>query len=277
MGKDNYLITFSLVTYKTTKQDFDTITNCVLKSDMNLKLYISDNSPDDTIRLWCNNSRIEYIFNNANIGYGSGHNVAIRKALTEGTDYHFVINPDISFKEGTNEKIVTFMENHKDVGLLMPKVLNPDGTLQYLCKYLPNPLNMIIRGFASKSKLAQKMNDKFEMRSTNYDRVLYVPYISGCYMVFRREVLEKIMFDENIFMHMEDAEISRQVLDAGYKNVMYPEAEVVHRWERATHKSADMKKATIKSVKYYFNKYGWLFDSGRRKYNEEAKKFNLSK
>jgi GT2 family glycosyltransferase len=118
------------------------------------------------------------------------------------------------------------------------------------------------------------MNDKFEMHSSNYDKVLYVPYISGCYMVFRSEVLEKVMFDENIFMHMEDAEISRQVLDNGYKNVMYPEVVVVHRWERGTHKSADIKKATIKSVKYYFNKYGWFFDSGRRKYNKEARFFN---
>ena len=143
------MITFSLVTYKTSKEDFDTITECVLKSDMELKLYISDNSPDDNIRLWCNNnSRVEYIYNNANIGYGSGHNVAIRKALVEGTDYHFVINPDIYFKEGTNEKIVSFMQQHRNVGLLMPKVLNPDGSLQYVCKYLPSPFNMLVRGFA---------------------------------------------------------------------------------------------------------------------------------
>ena len=268
------MITFSLVTYKTSKEDFETVTQCVLNSELDLKLYISDNSPNDSIRSWCTNSRVEYIFNNANLGYGAGHNVAIRKALNENTDYHFVVNPDVSFEAGTNERIIDFMNQHKEIGLLMPRVLNVDGSLQYLCKYLPTPFNLFIRGFASQSKLAKKMNDNFEMHDTDYDRLLYVPYISGCYMVFRRDVLGKVLFDENIFMHMEDCEISRQVLDAGYKNVMWPGAVITHRWERATHKSIEMKNSTIKSARYYFNKYGWLFDAGRRKYNREAKIYN---
>ena len=63
-------------------------------------------------------------FNNANIGFGAAHNIIMREEIRLGR-YHLVLNPDISFEAGTIERLVQFMDQNKDVGICMPKVLYP--------------------------------------------------------------------------------------------------------------------------------------------------------
>ena len=66
--------------------------------------------------------------------------------------YHIVVNPDIYFEEGTIESLTEYMDNNPDVGQIMPKVFYPNGELQYLCKLLPTPSDLIFRRFLPKTK-----------------------------------------------------------------------------------------------------------------------------
>lgn len=86
-----------------------------------------------------------------NRGYGAGHNIAIQEAIDLGATYHVVVNPDIYFESGVLEKLVSFMNLHKDVGQIMPKVYYPNGDLQYLCKLIPTPLDLIFKRFIPSS------------------------------------------------------------------------------------------------------------------------------
>lgn len=92
-------------------------------------------------------NKIIYIFNNANLGFGKGHNIALRKSIEENISYHLVLNPDVYFEEGVLEELYNFMEENQDVGLVMPKVLYSDGRLQHLCKLLPTPFDLFGRRF----------------------------------------------------------------------------------------------------------------------------------
>lgn len=83
------------------------------------------------------NIAFEYIFNNKNIGYGAAHNIALRKSIEQSTDYHLVVNPDITFESEILDKIATFMNKNTEIGHLMPKVFYPNVQIQYLCKLLP--------------------------------------------------------------------------------------------------------------------------------------------
>lgn len=85
--------------------------------------------------------RITYIYSD-NLGFGSGHNVAINRAMDLGCDYHIIINPDIYWDENVIEKLTQFMNENRDCGLVMPKILYPNGEVQYLCKLLPTPLDL---------------------------------------------------------------------------------------------------------------------------------------
>lgn len=269
------LITASIVLYKTKLEELITVINS-FNPTAEKKLYLIDNSPEKTVLpdKIINNENVTYCFLNKNVGYGAGHNVAIRKAIECKSVYHFILNPDIIFESNIIEEIVRYMDVNPNIGLLMPKVFNTDDSIQYVCKLLPNPFNMFLRGFLSKTKIVTKMNKRFELRETNYDRLLLVPYVSGCFMAFRISALEDVgLFDENIFMNMEDTDISRRVASK-YDTVMYPEVSIIHKWNRESHKSKRMFIETIKSAIYYFNKYGWFFDIERSLINKKAEKYN---
>lgn len=265
-------ITGSLVTYHNNFEDLQNAFNSFLNTDLNIKLFISDNSSKCDIKKLCIDSRIEYIFNDSNRGFGFAHNIGIKRAEEMGSSYHFIINPDVYFDKGTLESVIEFMEENKDVGLVMPKILYPNGEVQYVCKLLPTPFNFFARSLLPNWKWVKRINDKFEMRFTGYNTIMEVPYISGCFMCFRTEVLKEIgYFDENIFLHLEDTDISRRT-HKKYKTVMFPQAVVYHRWEKATYKSKKIRNVTIKSAIYYFNKYGWFFDKERRTINSKLMK-----
>ena len=175
-------IIISIVTYQNTDDIVKRGINSTLNTNLITRIYIIDNSPTDKIRGLCDNPKINYIFNNANIGYSRGHNIAIRKAMEQKSRYHLVLNPDIYFAKGTIEKLYDFMENNPDIGLAMPKILYPDGSIQYLCKLIPTPMDLIRRRFFPASKYLDKRNFLYELRFTGYDKIMDVPYLSGCFM-----------------------------------------------------------------------------------------------
>ncbi len=259
-------ITASIVTYKNNFFMLFRAINSFLNTDLTVKLYILDNSPTDKIKRICNDNRIEYIFNNANIGFGAGHNIAIKKSLGL-SKYHLILNPDIYFSKGNLEKLFEFMESNKKVGLVMPKILYPDGSLQYLCKKLPTPFDLIARRFLPSflKPLFQKRLDSYEFKDRNYNEIMEVPYLSGCFMFIRTGTFKEIgMFDERIFMYNEDIDLCRRI-GQKYKTIYYPEAIVYHEYAKGSYKSKKLLKIHIDSTIKYFNKWGWFFDKGRKK------------
>jgi len=271
----DYDIIVSVVTYQ---NDDDILRRCissVLNANLGTKLYIVDNSPTDKIRLFCNSPKINYIFNNANTGYGRGHNIAIRKAMEQKSRYHLVLNPDVYFEKGTIEKLYDFMENNPDIGLAMPKILYPDGSIQYLCKLIPTPMDLIRRRFLPASKYLDKRNFLYELRFTGYDKIMDVPYLSGCFMFIRTEALSRAgLFDERFFLYLEDVDLSRRI-HKHYRTVYYPEISVFHQYEKGSYKNAKLLVYHLLSAIRYFNKWGYFFDKDRQEINKKIlKKLN---
>ena len=141
------MITAAVVTFHTSRKDLIRLIDCVLHSSID-KFFIIDNSTNDALREFESTSeRITYIYSD-NLGFGSGHNVAINRAMDLGCDYHIIINPDIYWDENVIEKLTQFMNENRDCGLVMPKILYPNGEVQYLCKLLPTPLDLFGRRFS---------------------------------------------------------------------------------------------------------------------------------
>ena len=220
------MLTASLVLYHGSWSEINVLLDCVLGSAID-KLYIVDNSSNDLFRIVEKRSnRIRYI-HSANIGYGGAHNIAIREAMAENADYHVVLNPDICFAPDVIPTLVKYMDEHPDVGQIMPKVFYPDGRLQYLCKMVPTPLDLIFKRFLPE-KLMRKRMEKFQLRFTGYNDVMNVPYLSGCFMLFRVSALRDIgLFDERFFMYPEDIDITRR-MHRMYKTIFYPNVSIVH-------------------------------------------------
>ncbi len=128
-----------------------------------------------------------------------------------------------------------------------------------------------MRRFIRDEKIVQKINHNYELRDFGYDRILNVPSLSGCFMFLRVECLKELgLFDENIFMYMEDIDLNRR-LHSKYKTIFYPFTSITHVHAKESYKRKWLLFQHIKSTIYYFNKYGWFFDKFRNDKNKEVK------
>ncbi|EEC54176.1 glycosyltransferase family 2 protein [Bacteroides eggerthii] len=264
------LLTATIVTYKNNPNQLLKTINSFLTTRLDVHLYIVDNSPEDDLGEIFSDDRITYIYMDSNNGFGSGHNVILRCPEKMGK-YHLILNPDIYFEVGVLERLCDYMDANIDVGNVMPRVVYPNGELQYLCKLLPSPLEWVGRIFIPVKKIKERINYSFEMRFANYNEEMNVPYLSGCFMFLRKSVIEDIgVFDEGIFMYGEDTDLNRRIYKK-YRTMYYPMVTITHAFERGSHKSLRLFWIHVKAAIYYLNKWGWFFDKERREINRKTK------
>ena len=264
------MITASLVLYNTKEEDLTKVLKCSQQSIIE-RVFVIDNSPTDKLRDIAKrlSDKVEYVYGQGNIGYGGAHNVGLQKAKDCNATYHIVLNPDIYFEPNTISSIEFFMAGHNDVGLVLPKVIYPNGDLQYLCKLLPSPLDIFGRRLLPERMIKQR-NDRFEMRQMGYDKVWNCPILSGCFMFLRMSDVEKTGgFDERFFMYFEDFDMMRR-LHKVCKTVYYPKVTIVHNHAAEHHTNKALLKASIQSAIKYFNKWGWVIDLERYRVNKMA-------
>lgn len=271
----NLKLTASIVLYNTPRSQIDMVLKSVFESGCVEILYIIDNSPSDRWRILENrnegdskNTKIRYI-HNENLGYGARHNLAMQEAIESGSVYHIVLNPDISFGEEVLSALTNFMEENKEASYVLPKVVYPDGEIQYLCKLLPTPGDLIFRRFLPKS-WGKKRNDRYCLKMSGYDKVINPPCLSGCFMFLRLSVLAEnsIFFDKGYFMYCEDFDLMRR-LHRVSKTLYFPGVQIIHDHQKESYKNRKMLIAHIKSAVRYFGKFGWWFDRERREMNKK--------
>jgi GT2 family glycosyltransferase len=264
-------ITASVVTYNNSPQEIGEVLRSLLGSKSVRQVVVSDNSPSESIRSCVESYGAEYIRMGRNVGFGAAHNYAI-KMHCKPAKYHLVINPDIRFKPEVLDSLYQFMEQYPDIGLVMPRILYPDGTEQHLCKRLPSPFDLFVRRFLGEwgGTLFRAQREKYELRHLDMDRVREVPCLSGCFMFFRSSVLQEIgTFDERYFMYMEDFDLCRRV-GAKYRTVFYPEVSVTHAYAKGSYSNLRLLRYHVQSGIRYFAKWGWIFDSHRRELNKKT-------
>ena len=109
---------------------------------------------------------------------------------------------------------------------------------------------------------------RFELRDSGYDKIMNVPYLSGCFMLLKAAALKKAgLFDERFFMYPEDIDITRRI-HREFLTLYYPNVSIVHNHEKASYKSKKLLKIHIENMCRYFNKWGWIFDKERCQVNK---------
>lgn len=260
--------TASIVLYKTNISDLEKVLNSV-ELNGNEKLFLIDNSPTDELRIY-QKTTIDYFHNPSNPGFGSSHNMAIQKAIDAGAKYHFIINPDVFFDKDVIPSMITYIENNKTIGMMMPQILNLDGSVQNLPKLLPSPISILWRKLKKPKKSYQKFINRYELRNVSKDMIYNAPVLSGCFTLLNLEAIKKVGFyDDKYFMYFEDWDLSRRI-HKYYKTIYFPLVSVYHGYESGANKNGKLFKIFIKSATTYFGKWGWFFDSERSKMNNKA-------
>lgn len=262
-------ISCSIVLYHNSVEEIRKPIESFLNCSKRVKLYLVDNSADDSLRYQFIHPQIEYLFTGKNLGYGAGHNLAIERAMGHSL-YHIILNPDIEFSSEILDGLFSFMQMNKDIGLVMPKILYKSGELQYLCKQLPSPTDLFLRRFipGPVKFIFKKLLEAYELRHRDYNTIMEVPNLSGCFMFVRTEVFSKVgLFDERYFLYLEDTDLCRRINEY-YRTVYYPIESIIHGYRKASYKSFRLLRYHLKSSIQYFNKWGWFNDKKRALINK---------
>ncbi|MGF6769021.1 GT2 family glycosyltransferase [Paraburkholderia sp. GAS199] len=193
-----------------------------------------------------------------NVGYGGGHNLAIAAAQSR---YHLVLNPDVELQRDSLVRALAFLEQSQETGLLAPWIGGVDGHQQYLCRRFPTVLDLFVRGFLPSSlrkpfarRLAHyEMRDQLDASNVVWDP----PIISGCFMLFRTDVLAQLGgFDDRYFLYFEDYDLSLRAHDVA--RVAYvPQVRILHHGGGASRKGMQHVKLFVTSACRFFNRFGW--------------------
>ena len=139
-------VSVSIVLYNTNEKQLDDAINSCLNSIISIDIYLIDNSPNNNLFYLKQDERVKYLKARYNGGFGAGHNLGIQEFnILENYDYHLVMNPDIKFDANVIGQIIQYMEKQLTTGVLMPRILNTDGTLQFARRLLPKPVDIFMK------------------------------------------------------------------------------------------------------------------------------------
>ncbi len=198
--------------------------------DIDHEIFIVDNnsadgSADMVAKKFPN---IHLLCNTENLGFARANNQVLKKCSGE---YICLINPDTIVQEDTFIKLLAFMEDRPEAGMVGCKILNPDGTLQLACRRsFPTPwvaFSKII-GLAwlfPRSRLFGRYNLTF----LDENEIAQVDAISGSFMLVRKKAVDEVgPLDESFFMYGEDLDWCYRINKAGWKIYYVPITKIVH-------------------------------------------------
>jgi GT2 family glycosyltransferase len=234
-----------------------------------------DNGPDDgargvaeaaaqALREAVPTMPVKVLSGHGNVGYGAGHNLAMRDA---GTDYHLIVNPDVVMAPDALAEAAGFMARNPGVALVAPCVADESGRLQYLCKRYPSPLTLAVRGFAPAfvRGMFRATLERYEMRDLigKRDVVPDVPIASGAFMFCRADALRAVGgFDPRFFLYFEDFDLSLRLARAGRLSYV-PAVRIVHYGGHTARKGLAHIRMFASSALRFFRKHGLRAAPGR--------------
>ncbi|MGQ9524722.1 MAG: glycosyltransferase family 2 protein [Armatimonadota bacterium] len=190
-----------------------------------------------------------------NLGFSAGNNIGIRAATGR---YVMLLNPDTLVHPGALRTLVEFADSHPEAGIIGPRLLNADGSIQYSCRSFPTLATGFFRNtFLGRLFPRNRFNRQYLLTDWDHSAVREVDWVSGAAMMIRRQVLDQIgLLDEGFFMYCEDVDICYRAHQAGWKVMYCPDAVITHMIARASDKNAAaMIIERHKSMYRFFRKH----------------------
>jgi len=186
------------------------------------------------------------IENRENTGFSHANNQGI--AIAQGA-YILLLNPDTVVAEDTFTKCIAFMDAHPEAGGLGVKML--DGTGAFLPeskRAFPDPAVAFYKAFGLSALFPRsRLFGKYHLGFLDADKTHRVEVLAGAYMLLRRSALDKTgNLDEQYFMYGEDIDLSYRIVQAGYQNIYFADAPIIH------YKGESTRKASFNYVRMFY-------------------------
>lgn len=223
----------------------------------NISVYVLDNDSSDnsvklTKNLWPSANIIQL---NANVGFAKGNNILARKAIDDGAEYLFILNPDMELHPNCVEELVKLAENKIDIGVVAPIVFyntedNSKNKIQEYGAFVDFNKYKIVKNFSG--QIYEEIKDEIP-------DFMQVDCVAGCATFLKSKLYEKIgLWEEKYFMYGDEIDFSKRVIESGYKLMVTKKAKVWHNhnWNGNNIKGYYIEYYFIPRNKYlYFKKF----------------------
>lgn len=227
---------------------------CINSFKENLKgisheIIVADSETDEEIRDLMREHfpEIEFISNKENVGYGALFNQLLKKAKGQ---YYFVVNADIIIKDDAIKKLLSYLKENPEVGVVGPKLINFDNSIQAsFFRFYRITTVIYRRTFLKRLPWAKRELDRFLMKDIKKNKPFECDWIMGSALMMRAETAEKVgHMDDRFFMYFEDVDWCWRVWEKGFKVVYNPLVRVYHY-----HGKASANKGILRAI--LFNEY----------------------
>ena len=221
-------IALSIVEFNTQ----DLLKNCLesiftKKWRNDFQVFVVDNaSKDNSVEMVKEKfSKVTVIANEENLGFGKAHNLIFKKIKA---DYFIILNSDTEVKDDVLDQMVDFMEDNKNCGISSCRVLDFNGKLQPNGGDLPFG-RALINWLFNLETIGVRYPSLHRNDEEYYREIHPVGWVSGNFMIIRRESLEKVGgFDERYFMYFEDIDLCYRVRKSGFTIMLNPSVSIKH-------------------------------------------------
>lgn len=202
------------------------------------KIVVVDNaSTDDTTHMLAAEfPAVEVIRNEANVGYGSAANLALKKAETP---LAVLMNADTKVWGGALEAMTSFLVSNPEVAAVGPQLINSDGTIYPSRRRFPPLRQSIMHGLLGAVRPSNRWTRFYHYGDVSPDEAGPVDWVSGAFMGLRLDALREIgFFDEGYFMYVEDLDLCYWLRQKGWEVHYLPTAKVTHVIGASTERQA---------------------------------------
>ncbi len=170
---------------------------------------------------------LQIITSKKNGGFAFGLNLG---AKTASGEYLLVLNPDVVILNNSLEMLIEHAEKNPQVGLVAPKLLNPDGSVQLSCRNWHTPSTILARRtFLGQTKWGQKKIHQHLLLDWPHDQTSPVPWVyGGCFLVRKIAWDDLNGMDERYFLYFEDIDFCRSLWQKNWAVHYLPASQIVH-------------------------------------------------
>lgn len=190
--------------------------------DLQLQIIVVDNaSTDNTSKMLKKQfPQVQVLVNQDNLGFAKANNQAFPYCRGR---YVLLLNNDAFLFENTLPVLVQLMDRHLRIGVIGPRLLNADGTVQASCMHRPALLGGLRRyALARLGKQAKYVPD-------TDNEFVSVDAVTGACFLIRHQALDQVgLLDEAYFMYGEEADWCYRARQVGWQVAYCPVAEAVH-------------------------------------------------
>ncbi len=203
------------------------------------------------------------IANANNVGYPAANNQGLREFGLErdkegSVRYALLLNPDTELPSEALAQAVAFMDEHPEIGVLGPKLVRPDGSLDKACRRsFPSPEVSFCR-LTGLSRLFPNSRcfGRYNLTYLDPDEAYEVDSVVGAFMLVRQAAIAKVgLLDDAFFMYGEDLDWAYRIKAAGWTVYYYPEITVLHVKRAASRHSPRAQVEFWRAMEIFYRKH----------------------